>query len=103
MPPNKKAVKQSLLDQLAAKGADIDLFTDRVESYIKLWSVAKKLNTDITKRGTGYYETASNGAKVWKANPSVKDLVTVERQMTTMLRELGLNVNTVGVDDDDAL
>lgn len=102
-PPNKKEIKNSLLDQLAAKGADIELFTDRVESYLKLWSLAKKLNTDISKRGHGYYETASNGAKVWKANPSVKDLVSVDRQMTTILREMGLNVNNVGIGDDEPL
>lgn len=103
MAPTKKQIKESLLDQLTVKGADIELFTDRVESYLKLWSLAKKLNTDINKRGHGYYETASNGAKIWKANPSVKDLVSVDRQMTSILREMGLTVNSVGVGDDDPL
>ena len=41
----KGDVRESLIEQLKEKGADVACFSDLIEDYMKLWSIKNKLVT----------------------------------------------------------
>ncbi len=94
-------VRESLLAGLRARGAECDHDADLVNDYMSLWDAKKKLVTDIRKRGVNYEDVSSVGVPMRKANPSVKELVMVNRQMLSIRRELGLGAldDLEGCDD----
>lgn len=94
-----KNIKQSILDQLAVKGADVEHYVDLVEDYMKFWKVKGKLQADIKNRGVVYEDYSSVGVKMMKNNPSIKELVMVNKQMLMILKELG--ISTTNVNDGD--
>lgn len=99
---SKTRIRASLLDQLEAKGAALEHFTDLVKDYMSLWEVKNKLIKDIKTRGVMYKDYSSVGVEMQKNNPSVKELVGVNRQMLALLKELGLSTSSVtSVDDDE--
>jgi len=100
---SKKSIRESLLAQLEAKGADVDHFVDLVKDYMSLWEVKNKLVKDIKKRGVMYTDYSSVGVEMQKNNPSVRELVGVNRQMLALLKDLGLNTSTVASTDDDEM
>lgn len=91
----KTDIETSLLKQLASKGAEVSHFTDMIGDYVSLWKVKNKLISDINKRGVTFKDFSSVGIEMMKNNPSVKELVGVNRQMLMILRELGLNTDGV--------
>lgn len=98
----KSEVKASLIEQLKAQGKAQKYNLDLIEDYMKLWSVKTKLNADIKDRGVVYEDVSSVGIKMQKNNPSVKELVMVNRQMLSIIKELGVNeTENVGGDDDE--
>ena len=100
----KKAdVRQSLIKQLEDKGANVSHFEDLVNDYMNFWSIKSKLQTDIRKRGIVYEDKSSVGIVMQKNNPTVKELVNVNRQMLSILRELGLSTDEIVCSDDDEL
>ena len=104
--PDQAAVEKSLLDQLWKQGADIEAFRDLVCDYIKLWQIKDKLQRDIALRGVAYLEAPANrpdADPIWKQNPSVKDLVMINKQMLSVLAQLYLNPKTVSTEDGDDL
>jgi len=97
----KKMVHDSLIKQLEAKGARTAHFEALVEDYMQLFCLQKDLKKDIQKRGVSYLEPNSKGDKVTKNNPSVKDLVSVGRQMLTILEKLGLTTDAPTGEESD--
>ncbi|GBD74106.1 hypothetical protein TEHN7125_2266 [Tetragenococcus halophilus subsp. halophilus] len=91
----KKQVKDSLLAQLKAKGATADYFTDLVNDYMYLWDIKDMLAKDVQERGVRFKDIFSSGKEGWKNNPSNKELVMVNKQMLSLLKDLGLNEPTV--------
>ena len=87
----KKEVKQSLLDQLKVKGATAAYFTDMVNDYMSLWNMKKLLAQDIEERGVRFKDQYSSGKTGWKNNPSNKEMIMVNKQMLSLLKDLGLN------------
>jgi len=98
-----KEIKQSIMDQLAVKGADVEHYIDLVNDYMKFWTVKRQLQADIKKRGVVYEDYSSVGIKMMKNNPSVKELVMVNKQMLTILKELGISTANVNDGDGDDL
>lgn len=96
-------IKKTLLNQLAKKGAKVNHFADMINDYISFWETKNALTADIKKRGVMYEDYSSVGVKMQKNNPSVKELVMVNRQMLTILKELGLTTDDVGGEGDDEL
>lgn len=92
---SKRAVLESLKMQLQQKGADIDCFADVLADYMSFWDIKNKLIRDIKERGVTYRDFSSVGVPMQKNNPSVKELVGVNRQMLSILRELGLSTERV--------
>lgn len=99
----KGDVRESLIEQLKEKGADVACFSDLIEDYMKLWNIKNKLVTDINKRGVVYEDVSSVGITMKKNNPSVKEIVNVNRQMLSILEKLGISTEKcVASGDDDA-
>jgi len=96
-------VRKTLLEQLKIKGAKVNHFIDLVNDYISFWETKNALTEDIKKRGVMYVDVSSVGVKMQKNNPSVKELVMVNKQMLSILKELGINTDDVGREDDDEL
>ena len=100
----KKDVKQSLIDQLVARGSDITLYRDLVDQYMEFWDMNRILAADIRKRGVVYEDYSSVGVKMMKNNGSVNEKIKCSRQMLAILPQLGLKAdNVVSKDDDDRL
>lgn len=98
-----RQVQTSLLDQLRAMGADIDVFKAQVADYMELYKICTALKKDIRERGTIITETGSTGQKITKCNPSIKELRDTNKSMLAILKQLGLSVETVVTADDDEL
>jgi phage terminase small subunit len=98
-----KQVENSLVEQLRANAAEIDAFRALINDYMAMFKICEKLKTDIRQRGTIVTETGSAGQKITKCNPSIKELRDTNKSMLTILRQLGLSIETVkaAVDDDE--
>ena len=91
--PTKAQIKASLIKQLETKGANVAHFIDLIYDYLELYDTKKKLQTDIKKRGVSYETTSASGYEIIKQNQSVKDVVAVEKQMLSILKEMGLTTD----------
>lgn len=95
MPVSKseKLIKDSLIEQLKLKGADVACFTDLVNDYMRFWAIKNALISDIKSRGVVYKDFSSVGIEMQKNNPSVKELVNVSKQMQSTLDKLGISTD----------
>lgn len=91
--PSKAKIKESLIKQIEVKNANVAHFNDLICDYMVLYDTKKMLQKDIKSRGVSYETTAATGQKIIKQNQSVKDLVAVEKQMMSMLKEMGLTTD----------
>lgn len=97
----RKEIQKSLKKQLAAKGADIDLFNDQIQDYMALWDLKEWLKDDINEHGLRLNYSAANGGKVEKDNPSVKQLPLINKQMLMLLKQLDISTDKVYKEGDD--
>lgn len=98
-----KQVETSLLEQLRAVGADIDVFRAQVADYVEMYRICTALKKDIRKRGPIITETGSTGQKITKCNPSIKELRDTNKSMLAILKQLGLSIDSVVTAGDDEL
>lgn len=99
----RSLIKDSLLLQLATKGARLDHYDDLIDDYMTLWDTKNALAADIKKRGVMFKDVSSVGVPMMKNNPSVKELVMVNRQMLSVLKELKLSTDEPGGGEEDDL
>ena len=92
-PTTKEKIKDSLIKQLEVKGAKVAHFENLIDDYLFFFDTKNKLQRDIRKRGVAYETLSASGYKITKQNQSVKDLVAVNKQMTAILKELGLTTD----------
>ena len=98
-----RQLKQSLLDNLDARGLVEEVYRDKVEEYMNFWVQLKKLEADIDARGTNIPDE-KQGMLV--ENRSVSLSVQVSRQMLAIFKALGLQEDACTPpqgEDDDAL
>ena len=96
-------IENSLLEQLAMLGAMKEHYIDLIRDYMGLWKTKNELREDLDERGAVYTAESAIGTEIKKNNPSVKDLVMVNKQMLSLLKELGLNTSNVGDGEGDEL
>lgn len=96
---SRDKVHESLLDQIRMKGAEIECYKDMLSDYMAFWDTKNLLIADIRDRGVVYEDKSAAGYMMQKNNPSVKELVMVNRQMLTILKELGLKTDEAGGGD----
>ncbi len=99
----RSEILESLEEQLAMKGASLNHYTDLLNDYMTLWDTKNLLAEDIENRGVVYKDKSSVGVEMFKNNPSVKELVMVNRQMLSILKELKLTTDEAGGGDEDEL
>ena len=105
---NTREVKDSLIEQMKAKGADVTLYRALIDDYMWFFQQEKQMQADIRKHGRTYKAVSAAGKEYEKDNPSVKNALLYSRQMVTILGALGLDTKTVvgggtGGDTDDDL
>lgn len=91
--PSKPKIKESLIKQLEAKNANVAHFQDLIYDYLQLYDTKKMLQKDIKTRGVSYETLSASGVPILKQNQSIKDLVAVEKQMLSILKEMGLTTD----------
>ena len=92
----REKLKQSFIDQLAARGDDIALYVDLVEQYMEFWDMNRVLTRDIAERGVVYEDLSSVGVPMTKNNASVNEKSKCSRQMLAILTHLGLKADGTG-------
>lgn len=100
---SKAKIDKSLREQLALKGASLDHYEDMISDYMGFWDTKNALLADIRDRGVVYQDFSAAGKLMWKNNPSIKELVGVNRQMLSILKELKLSTDEMGGGDADEL
>ena len=90
-----KEVKESIVKQLQAKGADVTLYRALIDDYMWFFQQFHQMQTDIHKRGRTYTAVSAAGKDYEKDNPSVKNALLYSRQMVAILTALGLSTETV--------
>lgn len=94
-------IRESLMAQLRAKGADVSHFEALVDDYMEYCKLIKKMKADIKKRGMTYKATSAAGKEYEKDNPNVKLLPQYTRSQLAILKELGLTTDKIAEDDGD--
>lgn len=90
-----REIRESLVEQLRAKGADVKLYRALIDDYMWLHQQFRQMQADIRKNGRVYSATSAAGKDYEKENPSVKNAVIYSRQMVAILNALGLDTKTV--------
>lgn len=98
-----RALRQSLLDNLEARGLVERAYADKVEEYMDFWVQRQRLEADIARRGITVMDE-KRGMRV--ENRSVSLCVQVSRQMLAIFIALGLKEDACaaeaqGEDDDE--
>lgn len=96
-------IRKSLTEQLEAKGANIPLFQDQIESYIFFVEREREMQRDIKERGLSFTATSASGKEYVKENPSVKNAIMYNKQQLDILTKLGLTTASITSDFDDEL
>lgn len=99
----RQSIKNSLEKQLAMMSATQDHYADLINDYMGMWDVKNALFADIKLRGVTYKDVSSVGIEMQKNNPSVKELVMVNKQMLSVLKELGLSTASARSGEEDVL
>ncbi len=99
----QKMIRDSLELQLYMKDASLDHYKDLINDYMSMLKIKNKLIADINKRGVTFEGTSSTGYTMIKNNTSVKELVMVNRQMLSILKELGLTTSDASAGTTDEL
>ena len=98
-------IKNDLIAQLKAKGADVAVFEDLIDRYLFYRELEIEMQRDIAERGLCYPSVSATGKEYVKDNPSVKGAVMYNKQCLAILSQLELSPKTVvvtdGGDDDD--
>ncbi|MEC1778411.1 P27 family phage terminase small subunit [Schinkia azotoformans] len=97
----RELIKSDLLEQLHKNGIKGSQFIDLIDDYMSLWDLKNKLIQDIDERGAMISWNNGGGQHGMKKNDSVAELPKVNKQMLSLLKELGLQAVVVKVDDTD--
>lgn len=99
----KSDIKNGLIRQLEAKNAKTPHFIALIEDYMFLYERTQAMKKSIKEKGEEY-ETVSAAGKVYtKENPATKNIILYNKQMLSILKELGLNTDGAGEMEDDEL
>ena len=88
-------VRQSLIDQLAERGADIEINRKLVEDYLFYCAEETKMQKDIKKNGYMIPAISANGKEYRRENPCVKMAVLYNKQKLAILGRLDISPSTI--------
>ncbi|MBS6503574.1 MAG: P27 family phage terminase small subunit [Clostridium sp.] len=96
-----KKIKDSLINQLAKKGANVDHFMALIDDYIWYFNQEKAMQKDIKDRGLTIKTTSASGYPIEKENPSIKNAMAYNKQKLAILKELQLTTQNCILEDDE--
>ena len=96
-------IEKSLTEQLRGKGADVEHFRQLIKDYIWMHKMVQKMKKSIQEDGEMIQATSASRKEYMKENPAVKNVILYSRQMLAILREMGLDTESTGEDEDDRL
>ena len=86
----RKRVEKSLKQQLVSKGADVEIFKNMLDDYMRLWDLKEMYFQDVKE----------NGLRVdGKENTSPKQIPIVNRQMLAILKQMDITTDNVVRED----
>ena len=86
----RKRVEKSLKQQLVSKGADVEIFKNMIDDYMRLWDLKEMYFQDVKE----------NGLRVdGKENTSPKQIPIVNRQMLAILKQMDITTENVVRED----
>lgn len=95
-----RALKRAMLENLAGRGLDQTVYTDKVEEYMNFWVLQQKIEADIEQRGL----TVTDDRGRQTENRSVSLKVQVSRQMLALFNAMGFKPGDfMGAGEDDEL
>ena len=98
---SQREIKESLVRQLEAQNKATAYALEKVDEYMALYRIRKKLEQDIRRRGVKVTEYDSKGQAQIRTNGSVQDLVKATASGNQILSLLGLHQPVRQRSDDD--
>lgn len=96
-------LRQAMLENLAARGLDAEMYRDKVREYMDFWVRRQELRDDIAKRGLNVMDDRGRLSE----NRSVSLEIQVSRQMLAIFAALGFKEDALSSgsrsEDDDEL
>lgn len=98
----EKEIKKDLMAQLALRDLHTQsYYVSLVDDYISLWRVKNNLIKDIEERGVSVRYDNGGGQHGYKKNDSVGELTRLNRQMLSLLSELGLRAANIEKEEEE--
>lgn len=96
-----KTLRKSLLDNLAMRGIESPVYTDKVDEYMDFWVRRRQLLDDIQERGVTVMDDRGRVSE----NRSISLEIQASKQMLAIFTALGLKPEEMaagrGADDDE--
>ena len=96
-------IRNSLIQQLKNRGADVEHFLALIDDYIWYYNQEKAMQKDIKTKGMSYKAISASGKEYEKENPSIKNAVMYNKEKLAILKQLELSTTNVGSDEDDEM
>lgn len=95
MPSKKetKLLKESLIQQLEVRGANVKLYQELISSAVWFWQQERYMQSDIAINGFSYEAVSAAGKIYDKENPSVKNALLYNNRYCAILAALGLSTD----------
>lgn len=101
---NANEIKKDLMNQLSLRKIDtLSYYVSLVDDYVSLWNVKNGLVSDIDKRGVSVRYDNGGGQYGYKKNDSVGELTRINKQMLSLLSELGLRAADIEVEEEEVM
>lgn len=86
----RELIKKDLIEQLNARGMTQRFYVSLVDDYISMWDVKNQLLSNIEENGVTITYNNGGGQSGQKKNDCVPEFYRVNKQMLSLLSELGL-------------
>ena len=98
----RKRIERAIIKQLKEKQVyQFAHYQDLVQDYMKFWDIKNMLQADIEARGVSVYWCNGGGQEGYKKNESISELLKVNKQMLTILYDLGIRASDLKVVEED--
>ena len=98
----RRKIELAIIKQLKKKQVyQYAHYQNLVTDYMKFWDIKNMLQEDIEKRGVSVYWCNGGGQEGYKKNESISELLKVNKQMLTILYDLGIRASDLKVAEED--
>lgn len=90
----KRDIRDSLEAQLRDRGADVLHFQALLDDYVYFYTMQRKMQADVRRRGLTVKAISASGNEYDKENPSIKLAAMYNQRMLAILKELDLTTES---------